>query len=490
MLDRRSLFRLAAQAGLFTSLSPLTRRLLAADPTGVLLNDVQSQLNETRVQSVVKPQSLDDIAETILTAKRSGRAISVAGGRHSMGKQQFGTDNVHLDMTTLNHVVKLDREHGLVTVEAGIQWPDLIEELHKLQPDASEPWTIRQKQTGVDAVTIGGSLSSNVHGRGLKFPPIVDDVESFDLMDAAGHLQTCSRNQNAELFSLAIGGYGLFGIIVHVTLRLVRRFKVRRRVEVIKVKDLPDRHAQRIAQGFVFGDCQYGVDLGGSAEDHEGVMAYYEPVDMAIPITDSPTKFSRADWARLYRLIRTDKRRAFEEYAKHYLKTDRQVYWSDTHQLAGEFVGHREAVDATEGTEMITEGYVRFDNLLPMLSKVRQDLSEHQVDITYGTIRFIEPDRETFLPWAKEKSVCIVCNLHVRHTEDGIRKATADIRRMLDHVISFEGSFYLTYHRWATPKQILACYPRIREFFELKKKYDPREVFQSDWYRFYQPEFS
>src|SRR6185503_15674992 len=98
------------------------------------------------------------------------------------------------------------------TVEAGIQWPQLIEELHRRQPGKGEPWTIREKQTGVDAVSIGGSLASNVHGRGLKYPPIVHDVESFTLLDAEGKLRTCSRTENTELFSLAIGGYGLFGI--------------------------------------------------------------------------------------------------------------------------------------------------------------------------------------------------------------------------------------------------------------------------------------
>jgi hypothetical protein len=129
------------------------------------------------------------------------------------------------------------------------------------------------------------------------------------------------------------------------------------------------------------------------------------------------------------------------------------------------------------------------DKLLPFFAKIRQDLIEHRADITYGTIRFIEADEETFLPWAKEKSVCVVCNLHVRHTAEGIAKAKADFRQILDRAIEFGGSFYLTYHRWATAEQVAACYPKIREFFRLKRKYDPQERLQSDWYRQYAGEF-
>ena len=44
-------------------------------------------------------------------------------------------------------------------------------------------------------------------------------------MDADGELHTCSRTENAELFRLAIGGYGLFGVVTRVRLRLMPRTK-------------------------------------------------------------------------------------------------------------------------------------------------------------------------------------------------------------------------------------------------------------------------
>jgi FAD/FMN-containing dehydrogenase len=461
----------------------------ADESEGVTLNDVQSQLNSTRVQKVFRPKSIQDFRDALALARRSDRAVSVAGGRHSMGGQQFGKDNFHFDTTAFNQILALDEQRGLVTVEAGIQWPDLIEQLHKRQPNVAAPWTIREKQTGVDAVTLGGSLSSNVHGRGLKFPPLVHDIESFQMLDAAGELHNCSRKENPELFSLAIGGYGLFGIITQVQLRLVRRFKLRRRVEIIAVRDLLDGYQRRLGQGFVLGDCQYSTELSGQAESHPGVFPCYEPVGADVPVTEKPVRLSGEDWAELYRLMRKDKRQAFEVYSKQYLKTDGQVYWSDTHQLAGDFVGHREAVEAEKGTEMITEVYLKHDLLMPFFRAIRADLTERKADITYGTIRFIEADEETFLPWARERAVCVVCNLHVQHTEEGIAKARADFRKILDRVVEFQGSFFLTYHRWATPEQVSACYPQIRDFFRLKRKYDPRERFQSDWYRQYAADF-
>jgi len=473
------------------SSQPLAHGLFETRPgTGVILNDEQSQLNATRVHRVLRPESLDDIVRAIAVSKRTDRPISVAGGRHAMGGQQFGTDTLHLDMCRFHRVLGLDEQRGLVTVEGGIQWPRLIEELHRLQPDSPAPWTIREKQTGVDTVSIAGSLASNIHGRGLRNPPFVHDVESFDLIDADGRLRHCSRRENRELFSLAIGGYGLFGIVAHVTLRLTRRFKVRRRVEVIEVRNLLEGYRRRVDEGFLFGDCQYAVDFVGDAEHHCGVFSCYEPAPLEIPINASNRQLSADDWARLYRLIRTDKPRAFEEYAAHYLATEGQVYWSDTHQLAGEFVGHRTAVDASQGTEMITEAYLSHENILPFLVDIRGDLSARNTDVSYGTIRFIERDDETFLNWARERSVCVVCNLHVRHTPAGIIRARSDFRHIIDRVLAYGGRFYLTYHRSATPAQVEAAYPQIRDFFRLKRCYDPAGRFQSDWHRHYAPSFS
>ena len=36
-----------------------------------------------------------------------------------------------------------------------------------------QAWAFAQKQTGADRLTIGGSLSANMHGRGLTMPPFV-----------------------------------------------------------------------------------------------------------------------------------------------------------------------------------------------------------------------------------------------------------------------------------------------------------------------------
>ncbi|HKC64891.1 MAG TPA: hypothetical protein VKB86_14710, partial [Pyrinomonadaceae bacterium] len=154
------------------------------------------------------------------------------------------------------------------------------------------------------------------------------------------------------------------------------------------------------------------------------------------------------------------------------------VYLDDYHGELDVRLGRRE-----RGSEMISEVYVPRARLVDFMESARADFRANETELIYGTIRLIEKDGESFLAWAKERYACIVFNLHVAHTQEGIEKAKSDFRRLIDRAIEHGGNYYLTYHRWATREQVLTCYPQFQEFLRLKRKYDSAETFQSDWYK-------
>jgi len=469
---------------------------LPADQSSeAIVNDIHSQLNATRVSRVVRPVTVPDLRATILYARRSGTPLSIAGGRHAMGGQQFGTATILLDMRGMNRVLNFDRERGLVEVEAGIEWPELIAHLNQTQSGAQKQWGIMQKQTGADRLSIGGALASNVHGRGLKLKPIIDQVESFTLVDHAGNTRRCSRQENAELFRLAIGGYGLFGIVTTATLRLWGRKKVQRVVEIRDTKNIPESFAERISDGYLYGDFQFATDSARDSFLRRGVFSCYRPVDPATPLTEHPTRFHPADWARLTYYSHKYKKRAFDAYTKRYLATSGQIYWADS-QLSGAYVDdYHEELDRKLGakvkaTEMITEIYVPRAALVEFMEAARAELRRQNANVIYGTVRLIEKDEESFLRWAKQSFACVIFNLHLTHDPQGIDNAARAFRALIDLGIRHGGSYYLTYHRFATREQVEACYPQFREFLQLKLKYDPDEMFQSDWYRHYKQMFN
>ncbi|MDF2761149.1 MAG: hypothetical protein K0S99_3784, partial [Thermomicrobiales bacterium] len=340
----------------------------------------------------------------------------------------------------------------------------------------------------------GGALSSNVHGRVLGRGPIVDDVVAFTLVDAAGALRRCSGAENAELFRLAIGGYGLFGAIVSVRLRLAPRRKVRREVTLQAIDEVVATLEARADDGHGYGDFQFAIDPSSADFLKEGICSCYVAVADETPIPDGQRVLSRADWEELFHLSHSDPRRASDAYTRHYLATDGQLYWSDLHQMADYHDGYHLALDgrlatASSGSEMITELYVPRRDLPAFMAEVAHDFRTHQTPVIYGTVRLIEREHETVLAWARQPWACIVFNLHVDHTPAGIDRAADAFRRLIDRALAYGGSYYLTYHRWATPEQVEAAYPQFVAFLRAKLRCDPKERFQSDWYRHYREMF-
>src|SRR6185503_17329610 len=127
----------------------------AKPPPGILVNDLHSQLNSTRVFRIAAPSSLDALRPLLASARKEKRPVCIAGGRHAMGGQQFCADALMLDTRKLNRVLAFDGERGLLEVESGIQWPEIpaylqtqlvaLNRADRTGP-AAKAWSFAQKQ--------------------------------------------------------------------------------------------------------------------------------------------------------------------------------------------------------------------------------------------------------------------------------------------------------------------------------------------------------
>jgi FAD/FMN-containing dehydrogenase len=327
--------------------------------------------------------------------------------------------------------------------------------------------------------------------------PIGEDVEGLTLVDADGEVIECSRERNAELFRLVIGGYGLFGVVVRVTLRLGPRRKLRRLVDIIDIDDAVNAVYRRVADGCIYGDFQYAIDPHDDSFLRRGVMACYRPAPDDAAVDEGAQNLTREDWLRLLELAHRDKAAAFSRYAQYYLATHGRVYWSDTMQLStyipdySEFLASRGLMgDGVQESLVIGEQYVPPGRIIEFLERSRTVLRETGVEDIYGTIRTIRRDETSFLPWARDDFACVIFNLRTPHTPAGIARTHTAFRKLTDAALDLGGGFYLTYHRAATAAQVGRAYAQFREVLAKKERYDPAGVFQSDWYRHYRRLFA
>jgi FAD/FMN-containing dehydrogenase len=456
---------------------------------GVLVNDVQTGLNPTWVASINRPASVAEVRSLVKDCAKHNRVISVSGSRHAAGGQQFATDSLLLDMRAMNRVIGLEDKTGVLHVEAGIEWPELVHGYLALQKENAR-WGIRQKQGGADRISLGGTLSANAHGHGLGSPPIIGDVEWIEIVMADGTSKKCSRKENAELFSLAVGGYGLFGIITAVGLRLVPRSKVRRHVEARTTAELIPLIEGRTAAGAPYGYFQYSMDETSADFLRAGILTTYENVPAETPLGTESTDIDAKLLTALLEIAHRDRGSAYRRYAKLELSKDGNVEWSDLHQLSTYPAGYHPEIEKRlgadfVGADLILEVYVPRTELISLFEEARRILLASGTPLIYGTVRFIEQDKDSYLAWAKKRYACVIFSPHASGETQALRKTGEVCRQLIRAASKRGGSYYLTYNRFATREELVSAYPQFQDFLNLKKQYDPRETFQSDWYRYY-----
>lgn len=162
---------------------------------------------------VYAPTDIDGIREAIQAAQECGLLVALKGGGNSYGDSFQSAEGVVIDLSRMNRVLSWDASTGIVVCEPGVTISDLW---RFILPDGWWPPVV----SGTSRTTIGGALAANIHGKNsFSQGPFGDHVLQFELLMANGEIAVCSRVQHSDLFYAVIGGFGLFGAVISITLQ-------------------------------------------------------------------------------------------------------------------------------------------------------------------------------------------------------------------------------------------------------------------------------
>src|SRR5262249_53279920 len=180
------------------------------DDKSLLLDDA-SRLDPTPVARHWRPSPVsgsafvDALRAQLKAAASEGRPVSVGAARHSMGGQAMVKNGVAMTFNVkpgAESWIEVDREARTYRVAAGARCRQVIT---PLEPPGFSPAVMQSNHD----FGVAATLSVNAHGWPVPYGPFGSTVRSFRLMLASGELVTCSPSENAELFGLVMGGYGL-----------------------------------------------------------------------------------------------------------------------------------------------------------------------------------------------------------------------------------------------------------------------------------------
>jgi FAD/FMN-containing dehydrogenase len=445
-------------------------------PSTPLVNDV-TQLNPIAVRAIVTPTSVQQIQDAV---RAHAGAVSIGGGRYSMGGQTATPGGVQIDMRRFDKVIAFDSIGKTITVQPGIRWRQVQERIDPAN------LSVKIMQT-YSNFTVGGSLSVNVHGRYIGLGPLVLSVRSIKLVLADGSLVEASPVKNPELFYGAIGGYGGIGVIVEATLELADNVHVVRRHEIVPVAAYHDFFMRRIrdSAGVVF----HNGDIYPDDYTTVSAVSYLrtnEPVtvsDRLIP-TDRSYRLNRfVYWV----ISEWPWGKKIREHVVEPLMYRRKVVEYRNYEASYD-VADLEPSSRQATTYVLQEYFVPVEHFDAFVPKMAAVFHKHDVNVINVSIRHAKPDPGTLLAWAPREVFAFV--VYYKQGTDAASRAKVGTwtREMTDSVLAVGGSWYLPYQPHATDAQLLRGYPRAPEFFALKKRVDPTNKFRNAlWDRYYTP---
>jgi hypothetical protein len=132
--------------------------------------------------------------------------------------------------------------------------------------------------------------------------------------------------------------------------------------------------------------------------------------------------------------------------------------------------------------DWLQEFFVPVGHFRSFIEKASEVLRSENFRLLNTTVRYVPANADAFLSYAREECFSVVLFYEQRLDAASIDHSTAVFRQLLECALECGGTYYLCYHRIAEPGQLRRAYPRIEEFFALKRKYDPTELFTHQFY--------
>jgi FAD/FMN-containing dehydrogenase len=440
---------------------------LDAGPDGLSLNDA-SGLSATPIHIHVRPAAHGDalvaaFRAELAAARAEGRPVNVGAARHSMGGQAIprGGHAITVDDGWL----EADTAAGTYRVNGGARWRDVIA---ALDPLGFSPAVMQSNHD----FGVAATFSVGAHGWPVPYGPMGATVRSLRMVLPDGELVTASRTENAELFGLAMGGYGLIGLIVDMEVDMVPNQRLAPSFARMPAEEFPAAFAAAVADPGI--PMAYGrLNVDRETLFTEALMVTYAPTadQTALPpATGSGLVSHLASY--LYRgQVGREGMKRLRWWVEAGLGP-RIAGEATRNSLMNEPVATLDDRDPTR-VDILHEYFVPFDAFAGFLSACREVIPDAFVEFLNVTLRFVDTDRDSVLPHSPGPRIAAVMSF----TQEMTTRAEADHQRLtralIDRVVALGGSYYLPYRPHATVAQFTAAYPRAAEFAAAKRALDP-----------------
>lgn len=167
---------------------------------------------DKRPGAIARVANEDDVAACIDWAQRTGTALAVRAGGHSVAGTSMNDGGLVIDLRSLD-AIEVDPDARTARAGAGLTWAgfDAATQEHGLATTGG-----RVSSTGIAGLTLGGGSGWLERSCGLS----CDNLIGAELVTSSGERVRTDENENPDLLWALRGGGGNFGVVTTLEFRL------------------------------------------------------------------------------------------------------------------------------------------------------------------------------------------------------------------------------------------------------------------------------
>ncbi|GMH36623.1 hypothetical protein BSKO_04496 [Bryopsis sp. KO-2023] len=176
----------------------------------------QSGAERCEFSERLRPSSVVEIQNIVKKARDNGQKVKAVGTRHSSSDINCA-GGIALDLSNIASI-KVDPKKMRATVGAGATHETMLNALQE------QGYSVIHPSMKFSGLSIGGTLATGAHGSSLVHPAsISDQVVSLTLVDGQGRV----RKITGEKLKAVNVNIGVLGVVVTVTIKIVKNYKVK-----------------------------------------------------------------------------------------------------------------------------------------------------------------------------------------------------------------------------------------------------------------------
>ncbi len=428
--------------------------------------------NKLQADQLLSPNNTDDLMNGIIHANVNDIKLIVSTDTHMEGLEP---NEKVLNLSHFN-TIEISDDKKTVRVGAGVRWFDLQKALNQ-EKLALEVMHENESDTIADAIAI------NSHSHLYKNGRVATGVTQMNVMNTSGRLVRVTPSD--DLFKIVAGGQHLFGVVTHVTFKVVPNNLLQRSAQLVSLQDYIEYFKKEVKNDKKIVSHQYELAIDPFNLFHTGVAINYREMTSIPVVSELKEQTSKHQRDSLFENLAKSNKLSRGLYsaaeAHHSLRVKSEnVSRNNLMRMSGKLKSN----ELLSESVWLQEYYIPENKFEQFMESLAEILKKNQVRLLKASVSGYRSEENVSLnPAIKGDALAISIQFNQQLNPKALLQVDAWLAQIQGVVLTMGGTYKLQDQITPALGTYRTANKRFDDVFDRKRMSDPKGTFSNSIFK-------